>query len=144
MLASESKERYLAAFKQSRAHATALAWLRELRESGIASFAALGFPTTRNEDWKYTNVDPIATQTFVHANGEAKTVSAGEIVARSMIEADAPRLVFVNGIFASEFSQVAGLPQGLMVKSLGEFFRQDDNALTSQLEIGRASCRERV
>jgi Fe-S cluster assembly protein SufD len=135
MLASESKERYLAAFKQSRAHAAASApaWLRELRESGIASFAALGFPTTRNEDWRYTNIEPIASQTFVHANGEAKALSVGEIVTRSMTDVDAPRLVFVNGIFAPEFSQAATLPQGLLVKSLGEFIRHDDNALTSQL-----------
>ncbi len=133
MLASESKERYLAAFRQSRAHATAPAWLRQLREAGIASFEALGFPTTRNEDWKYTNVDPIASQTFAHANGEAKALSAGEIVSRSMADLDAPRLVFVNGVYTPEFSQAAGLPQGLTVKSLGDFLRHDEQALAAQL-----------
>jgi len=133
MLATESKERYLAAFKQSPANAAAPAWLRELREAGIASFAALGFPTTRNEDWQYTNLEPIASQTFVRAHGAAKTVSADEIVARSMIEADAPRLVFVNGIYAPEFSRIANLPQGLMVKSLGELITQDESAMAPQL-----------
>jgi len=135
MLATESKERYLADFKQSRAHvaAQAPAWLRQLRETAIASFAALGFPTTRNEDWKYTNIEPIATQAFVHANGEAKALSAGEIVTRSMTDVEAPRLVFVNGVYAPEFSQAATLPHGLIVKSLGEFIRQNENALTSQL-----------
>jgi len=133
MLASESKERYLAAFKQSQSHAAAPAWLHELREAGMACFAALGFPTTRHEDWKYTNIDPIASQAFVHANGEAKSLTVGEIVTRSMADVDAPRLVFVNGIYAPEFSQVAALPQGLMVKSLGDFLKHDEQALTSQL-----------
>ena len=143
MLASESKERYLSAFKQSQAHVAAgvPAWLRELRESGIASFAALGFPTTRNEDWKYTNVEPIAAQAFVHANGEAKALTASEIVTRSMADVDAPRLVFVNGIYAPEFSQLAALPKGVNVKSLGEAIRHDDSALSS--ELGRHADAQR-
>lgn len=133
MLATENKERYLAAFKQLPGQTSAPAWLRQLREAGIASFDALGFPTTRHEDWKYTNVDPIASQTFVRANGEAKTLSAGEIVTRSMADADAPRLVFVNGIYTPEFSQVTASAQGLMVKSLGDFLRHDEHALAAQL-----------
>src|SRR5262245_59556035 len=35
-------------------------WLRRLRKAAIARFAELGFPTTRNEDWKFTNVAPLA------------------------------------------------------------------------------------
>ena len=50
-----------------------------------------------------------------------------------MIEADAPRLVFVNGIYAPEFSRIANLPQGLMVKSLGELITQDESAMAPQL-----------
>ena len=36
------------------------AWVSELRRAGISRFAALGFPTPRMEDWKYTNIVPIA------------------------------------------------------------------------------------
>ena len=36
------------------------AWLEELRSRGAARFAALGFPTVRNEEWRFTNVAPIA------------------------------------------------------------------------------------
>ena len=32
--------------------------------AGIASFEKLGFPTARNEDWKYTNVGPLAAAVF--------------------------------------------------------------------------------
>ena len=70
MLTSESKERYLAAFKQMRAARRMRAVPRgssELREAGIASFEGLGFPTLKNEDWKYTNVEPIAAQSYVAA-----------------------------------------------------------------------------
>ena len=38
------------------------AWLKSLRREAFREFETLGFPTTRNEDWKYTNVAPIARQ----------------------------------------------------------------------------------
>ena len=44
MLATESKERYLKAFEQARSDGRAPAWFENLREEGIASFQALGFP----------------------------------------------------------------------------------------------------
>ena len=78
MLTSESKEPYLAAFKQMRAAGafSGPAWLEHLRQAGIASFDGLGFPTLKNEDWKYTNVEPIAAQSYVQPNGEVQSVSA--------------------------------------------------------------------
>ncbi|MSP38908.1 MAG: Fe-S cluster assembly protein SufD [Deltaproteobacteria bacterium] len=133
MLATDNKERYLAAFKQWPGQTAAPAWLRQLREAGIASFDALGFPTTRHEDWKYTNVDPIASQTFVRANGEATSLSGVEIVTRSMAEAQASRLVFVNGIFSPEFSQTSELPHGLTIKRLSEVIGQNEPTILSQL-----------
>ena len=62
MQAIESKEHYLSAFRRNQTTGAAGVppWLNDLRESAIASFAALGFPTTRNEERKYTSVDPIA------------------------------------------------------------------------------------
>ncbi|HYS70521.1 MAG TPA: hypothetical protein VEM14_09795, partial [Gemmatimonadaceae bacterium] len=35
-------------------------WLQRLREHGMARFEALGYPTTKNEDWHFTSVAPIA------------------------------------------------------------------------------------
>src|SRR5215470_13643511 len=39
-------------------------WLRSIRRSAIARFSELGFPTTRDEDWRFTNVAPIAETSF--------------------------------------------------------------------------------
>jgi len=135
MITTDSKERYLAAYRQAQSHAAkrAPAWLNELREAGIADFDQLGFPTTRNEDWKYTNVEPIAAQSFARANGEAKRVSASEIVARSLIDPAAPRLVFVNGTYTAEFSQTAMLERGVVVKRLVDFMNEDDATAASRL-----------
>ena len=40
------------------------AWVFPLRKAGISRFAELGFPTLKDEDWRFTNVAPIATSPF--------------------------------------------------------------------------------
>src|SRR5882672_12257498 len=40
------------------------AWLFPMRKAGIARFAELGFPTLKHEDWRFTNVAPIARLPF--------------------------------------------------------------------------------
>lgn len=47
--------------------------LRAIRESAFAAYSSLGFPTSRNEDWKYTNVSPIAKAEFTVDSGRANT-----------------------------------------------------------------------
>ena len=51
--------------------ASAPVWVRELRERGAARFAALGFPTVRQEDWRFTNVSAVADTPFKLAELEA-------------------------------------------------------------------------
>src|SRR5262249_18351839 len=47
------------------------AWLRRIRDEAINRFSELGFPTTRQEEWKYTSVAPIAKTAFHLARPEA-------------------------------------------------------------------------
>ena len=59
-------ESYLKGFEQlaSNGGAAAPDWARSLRLSAITRFEALGFPTTKNEDWHFTSVAPIAEREF--------------------------------------------------------------------------------
>ena len=63
--------------------AGAPSWLRELRERGITRFTEVGFPSTRQEAWRFTNVQPIADTPFTlsSARWEVGTVPAGVVVA---------------------------------------------------------------
>lgn len=137
MLATETKERYLADFKRGRHRAgvTDAAWLDKLRDAGMASFQTLGFPTTRIEEWKYTNVEPIASQSFIQANAETHNFDAGALFSSSFLDADCYRLGFVNGIYAPQFSSVQGLPSGVQVQSLAEAIEQND--ITVAAHLGR-------
>ncbi|HEX6769079.1 MAG TPA: Fe-S cluster assembly protein SufD [Candidatus Binatia bacterium] len=142
MLTSESKEPYLAAFKQMRAAGafSGPAWLEQLRQAGIASFDGLGFPTLKNEDWKYTNIEPIAAQSYVQPNGEVQSVGATDLLSRALVETDTPRLVFVNGVYLPALSSTADLPQGLRLGSLAEFIKRDDGLVAD--ELGRHASAE--
>ena len=40
------------------------AWLSAIRHAGLARFTELGFPTLQHEDWRFTNVAPIARLPF--------------------------------------------------------------------------------
>jgi Fe-S cluster assembly protein SufD len=86
-------------------------WLREIREQSFAQFERAGFPTVQQEDWKYTNVSPIAKTNFrpvIAANGTA--LLKGEALAPfSYEETRNSVFVFVNGIFRSDLSSVKSL-----------------------------------
>jgi Fe-S cluster assembly protein SufD len=90
-------------------------WLQDLRDHAASRFVELGFPTVRDEEWRFTNVSPIASSEFRPA--PAARIDAEAM--QSFIYADAPvRLVIVNGRVAPELSRTAGLPTGMRFGSL--------------------------
>jgi Fe-S cluster assembly protein SufD len=92
-------------------------WLRDLRETAFARFCAVGFPTTRDEDWRFTNVAPLARTPFRMARAGSITFTVSDLVA-SRMEGAAARLVFVNARFAPQLSTWGALPEGVTVNSL--------------------------
>ena len=108
-------------------------WLQALRVHGMARFEALGFPTTKNEDWHFTSVTPIAERTFRAAmtskTGVSSEGSTAGIVARADLRRftfDQPAwhtLVFVNGEFSEDLSSYAGLGEKVRVSSLAKAIR---------------------
>jgi Fe-S cluster assembly protein SufD len=85
--------------------ASAPSWLRDLRSRALARFAETGFPTTRDEDWRFTSIAPIASAPFRLA-GDAPAGVNG-LVTGVGFDGTAARLVVVNGRFAAELSNVS-------------------------------------
>jgi Fe-S cluster assembly protein SufD len=119
--------RYEAAFRQARQEPGAgePPWLQNLRENSFTKFEQAGFPNTKQEEWKYTNVTPIAKADFAPvliSNGAALTKGGG---LNSFIyeEARDSRLVFVNGILRRDLSSLAALPDGVVAIDLHEALR---------------------
>jgi Fe-S cluster assembly protein SufD len=96
-------------------------WLDGLRRGAIARFDAVGFPHNKLEDWRFTNVAPIARTKFALPQ---RARLAGKPPFSFGDEA-AAELVFVNGYFVPELSKTDGLPAGVRVGSLGEILQRD-------------------
>jgi len=93
-------------------------WLQDLRDRAAARFSALGFPTVREEEWRFTSVAPIAAAEFRPTGADA--VQANEQEIANYLYSDAEyRIVIVNGRFVPGLSRTQGLPAGVRVGSLG-------------------------
>jgi Fe-S cluster assembly protein SufD len=90
----------------------ARSWVVRLRENAFAGFDKLGFPTTAGEEWKYTNVAPIAKANFEPASWEdaSLAIDPSQLQAFTYTEARLSRLVFVNGFYHPELSSLEALP----------------------------------
>lgn len=90
--------------------------LARFRAASFDRFQAEGFPTTRAEPWKYTNVAKVAN--LAMALAPKAEVGAGAAAEHTAGGPKARRIIFVNGHVAPELSHVASLPQGVRVLSL--------------------------
>ncbi len=99
-------------------------WLPALRKQAFERFAALGFPTTRDEDWHFTSVTPIAERTF-KAIKPAPTALMLADLEPFLIDEAWNRLVFVNGRLEPSLSSFAGLPADVQVTTLSEALREE-------------------
>jgi Fe-S cluster assembly protein SufD len=96
-------------------------WLKRLRESAMESFQELGFPSVKDEEWKYTNVAPIARIDFRPATASGGGIADPEETHLSQFgcpEAKDSQLVFVNGIIRSDLSSLGALPAGVVAMDL--------------------------
>ncbi len=95
--------------------------VREARRRAIGTFAGLGLPHRRIEEWKYTDLRALLKEAFAPAVGSAPAPSAAELQAAlgPLADLDAYRVVVVNGAFDKRLSG-ARMPEDLAVKPLSE------------------------
>lgn len=138
MTAGATRERFVSAFRALEIGRIfgGPPWLGNLRRDAIERFAERGFPTPRDEEWKYTSIAPIATAAFdLEADqgaDEADDRLTEEATASSCLSPDWSRLVFVNGRYAAKLSTVR--PQSrVRIESLGEALNADAETLRPHL-----------
>jgi Fe-S cluster assembly protein SufD len=128
-------EHYVAAYRDFAGNGAAKApsWLKELRERSISRFGDLGFPTTKQEDWRFTNVAPIVERNFRLAGKDAVSLAPSAIAPYLLGDAAPHQLVFVNGRWSAELSRLDGLSAGVRAMSLAQAWERDPAALESHL-----------
>ncbi|MEH2319691.1 Fe-S cluster assembly protein SufD [Nostoc sp.] len=89
-------------------------WLQELREGAASWVRHSTIPTTREEEWRFTDLSSLRQFQF---NVKRQSIQT-DISSLTLREAANSRLVFVNGVFAPELSAVTDLPSGIVVSNL--------------------------
>ncbi|MGA2229631.1 MAG: Fe-S cluster assembly protein SufD [Tepidisphaeraceae bacterium] len=118
----ENKQVHLSHYRSfsGKAFSVAGAFVKTLRQSGIEKFEATGFPNARQEDWRFTNFDPIARTPFVLADF-SDSPATSQVAAQYAFGADAAaEIVLVNGHFDPRLSRLSRLPRGAVVVSLAD------------------------
>ncbi len=106
--------------------------VHELRKLAITKFSELQFPTTRDEEWKYTNISPLLKHSFVPALKveEDYNIQVNHFLFDKM---EHSLLVFVNGMFSKKLSKIKNLPKGVIAGSLAEEIRKNNPIVRDHL-----------
>lgn len=106
-------------------------WLRAQREHAFTRFCESGFPTTKDEDWRFTSVSQITQQAFAVVDRSSRV--SVEDLQPFVLPGAACRLVFVDGHYAGELSDCGRLPAGVGAGSLAEQIEQHPQTLEAHL-----------
>lgn len=158
-LQKQAKEtNYERAFRASLAGEKTV-WLREMRERAFEFFTENGFPVVQNEEWKYTNIAPMAKENFLlaelsetatsEANAEnlelendSAPVAAPDISGFVFDESQRSVLIFTNGVFDKRASKLEGL-SGATILSFSEAVGDERYAEAFKAKLGSLVASEK-
>jgi Fe-S cluster assembly protein SufD len=124
---------YLEEFRRCEMQAGQPKWLLPIRKAGLARFGELGLPTLQHEDWRFTNVAPIAKLPFKPVFESSDEVTADQLEDFAFAKLPGSRIVFVNGHFVPKLSSVKKLPAGVKAGSLADALTSDPALLEKHL-----------
>ncbi|MBC7945557.1 MAG: Fe-S cluster assembly protein SufD [Burkholderiales bacterium] len=122
-------ERYSADFAriENTLPGSSISWLQDARRDALSRFAERGIPTTRDENWKYTDVSSLEKRALIAVpptdRADAATLAAS--IERLALAAEYHLLVFVDGRYNRDLSRLGGLPAGATIGSMAEVLERN-------------------
>ncbi|NOX59554.1 MAG: Fe-S cluster assembly protein SufD [Planctomycetes bacterium] len=138
MTANNNVESFAAHFQRlEKNDAFARSWFHPVRKAALARFVESGFPTTKDEDWRFTNIKAIKSVDWKSADGVSDGCSA-KIIDPQLLEqfgigTTTATLVFVDGCLAPALSSTDRLPKGVRVERLSDAIKNENKLLASHL-----------
>ncbi len=111
-------------FQKSLENSNQPEWLKNLRREAFEYFTENGFPTVKNEEWKYTNVGEVVSSQLSVVSCKESEIEHLKSEILDEIEIG-NRLVFVDGNFNSELTTLNDLPEGVKIQSFSEAFEDE-------------------
>ena len=126
---------YLEAFQSRESDAAEPDWLRDRRAAALERFASLGFPTRREEPWRFTNLAPLAREAYPPAPPPKPSKSRLPLEPY-LVAGAAHRIVMIDGYVVPELSAIGRLPKGAWLGSTAR-------ALAERPDLAEAGYDER-
>lgn len=109
-------------------------FLNDRRKDALNLLSTTDFPTLKTEEWKYTNLNKVLNTEFLHASSVEKVeLTKADIGKYRSEDFDHHLLVFVNGIFSEELSEVSDLPKNVIVGSLNDGLKLENKIVKNHL-----------
>ena len=118
-------------------------WLTKVRQQATTWVSRLSVPTKKDEDWRFIDLSALVKTDFTIPQFVRANVHS------PLRETENSRLVFVNGVYNSELSNLSGLPEGIYVGSLdklpdnypvAEYFAQQEGTQDVFTSLNTAGC----
>ncbi|HXP77437.1 MAG TPA: Fe-S cluster assembly protein SufD [Stellaceae bacterium] len=126
---------YLEAFRSQEGNADEPDWLLDRRAAALKQFAALGFPTRRQEPWRFTNLAPLAGAVFPPVP-RPEPATHRLLLEPYLVGGAAHRIVLIDGYVVPELSPIGRLPKGVWLGSTAR-------ALAERPDLAEAGFDER-
>jgi Fe-S cluster assembly protein SufD len=92
-------------------------WLQTLRDRAAHRVSEQAFPTTRDEEWRFTDLSDLVQLKLEAVSDHYSSANLDSVNSFALPETSS-RLTFINGVYAPEFSTIASLPPGLVISNL--------------------------
>lgn len=112
-----------------------LGWLSQQRQNAIAEFKRVGFPSQRDEDWRYTSLQPVASkllQVKVDRNPDANPAKV-ELESHLIAGLDSYRMIFIDGLYMPEISTIQQASNQIHVGSLTQLLESDPGLVAATM-----------
>ncbi len=128
----EIKDWYLSKFKEfeNNLNGDSSAPIHNIRKDAIEKFSKLDFPNIKNEEWKYTNIAPLLKYNFKPTDKKI-SLKQNEIEKFQFDKLEHNLLVFVNGFYSEELSNIKDIPKGVILGSIDQAIK-DKNDLVEK------------
>ena len=123
-----TKDYYISNFTnfESQLNGQSKTFLHDLRKDALEKLREMNFPTTKDEEWKYTNVSPILKHNFKLVSELQKGQLTADVIDKYLFSGfEYDLMVFVNGKFDKELSKIGELPDGVILDGLDNVMRNN-------------------
>ncbi|MBN1408614.1 MAG: Fe-S cluster assembly protein SufD [Calditrichaceae bacterium] len=104
--------------------------IHDLRKTAFNHLLEKGFPTKREEEWRFTDISPIIQESFILAEeNNIKEFKQSDIIQLMFKDWAGPLLVFINGNYAEHLSDINTAQAGLTIDTMLSLLKKDQKSL---------------